>query len=110
MDERRLGQALRAIRRHRRGTLEFAAARAGISPAAASRIENGRLDLCSFRAVEAYAKSLGADLEFRIRSRGGDLDRLLNRRHGYMHERMARWWGDLPEWRPLPEHTFSIYG
>jgi len=110
MDERRVGSALRAIRRHRRWSLEHAAARAGLSSATASRIETGRLDRCSFHALDAYSRTLGADLSFSLRWRGGDLDRLLNRRHSYMHERMARIWQGLPEWQAVPEHSFSIFG
>src|SRR5438128_82934 len=106
MNSVRAGAALRAIRRHHRWTLGHAADKAGISASAASRIENGRWDLCSFDAVEDYARGLGASTDVYIRWRGGDIDRLINRRHSAMHERMAVLWKLLPEWQAIPEQSF----
>ena len=87
-----------------------AAQEAHISPTVASRLENGRLDLCSFHALEAYARGLGAEIDVLLRWRGGDLDRLLNRRHSAMHERMAKIWTAFDDWVAVPEVSFSIYG
>ena len=110
MDFRRPGNALRAIRVQKGWTLERAAATGGVSKAAASRIEGGRLDLCSIDAVDRYARGLGASLDLVVRWRGGDLDRLLNARHSAMHEQMARLWDTFGEWQAVPEVSFSIYG
>src|SRR5947209_17074695 len=101
MQPARVGAALRAIRRRLGWTLARAAAMSGLSSAVASRIENGRFDLCSYEAVEAYARALGADLEMFVRWRGGDLDRLLNRRHSAMHEAMAAMWPLYADWLAL---------
>lgn len=108
VDLRRAGHQLREIRRHRRWTLERAAAEAELSRATAWRIEAGRVD--SARELTAYASALGADVDVRVRWRGGDLDRLLNRRHAALHERMARLWSGYPAWAAVPEVTFAHFG
>ena len=71
-------------------------------------IEAGQHD--SARALTAYARALGADVKTYVRWHGGDLDRLVNRRHAAMHEQMARVWPDLPSWIAVPEVTFSVFG
>ena len=108
MDLVRAGRSLRTIRRHKGWTLERAAAEAELSRATAGRIEAGRHD--SARALTAYARALGADVKVYVRWHGGDLDRLLNRRHAAMHEQLARLWPDLPSWIAMPEVTFSVFG
>jgi transcriptional regulator with XRE-family HTH domain len=104
----RAGHALRAIRRHKGWTIARAAAEARISRTTAGRIEMGRHD--SVRALTAYAGALGADVRISVRWHGGDLDRLINRRHAAMHEHMARLWLDYPAWLAHPEVSFSIFG
>jgi transcriptional regulator with XRE-family HTH domain len=108
VDLGRAGRSLREIRRHKGWTLERAAAEADLSRATAGRIEAGRHD--SARALTAYARGLGADVSIYVRWHGGDLDRLLNRRHAAMHEQMARLWPGLPSWTAVPEVTFSVFG
>src|SRR5688572_1165430 len=108
MDHPRVGASLRAIRLQKGWTLRHAAEAAGISPAVASRRENGRID--SLASLNAHARGLGARVDIYVRWRGGDVDRLLNRRHSAMHEAMAQRFGTLPAWSPVPEVSFSIYG
>jgi hypothetical protein len=79
-----------------------------MSRATAGRIEAGTHD--SARDLTAYASGLGADVKVYVRWDGGDLDRLLNRRHAAMHEHMARMWQGLPTWLAHPEVSFSVFG
>jgi transcriptional regulator with XRE-family HTH domain len=108
MDLVRAGRALRAIRRHKRWTLERAAREAKLSLSTAWRIEAGRVD--SARELTAYARALGADVDLYVRWRAGELDRLLNGRHAAMHECMAQVWPRFGGWDAVPEVTFSVYG
>jgi transcriptional regulator with XRE-family HTH domain len=110
MNTTRVGNALREVRRYHRWTLARAASEARISAAVASRVENGRFDICSLEAINAYARGLGADVDLYVRWRGGDLNRLVNRRHSAMHEQMAALWKQWAEWEAVPEVSFSFYG
>jgi len=108
VDTIRAGRALRAIREHKSWTLQRAAAEAGISASTAWRIEAGRVE--SVDGLNRYARGLGAHVDVYVRWHGGDLDRVINRRHGAMHERMARLFEALPAWQAIPEASFSVYG
>jgi transcriptional regulator with XRE-family HTH domain len=89
--------------------LDLAAA-AGISPTTASRIERGHLEGVGLSAVRAVGGALDMSVQVVARWRGGELDRMLNRRHGAMHEALAQLFGMRPAWRLTPEISFSIYG
>jgi hypothetical protein len=41
---------------------------------------------------------------------GGQLERMVNRRHAALHEALARQFSRLAGWRLLAEVSFSIYG
>jgi transcriptional regulator with XRE-family HTH domain len=97
-----------AIRQHKGWTLRRAAAEAHLSPAQAWRVERGVVD--SADALTRYARGLGASVDLYVRYQGADLERLLNRRHSAMHERMARLFAGLRTWSPVPEASFSVYG
>jgi transcriptional regulator with XRE-family HTH domain len=104
----RAARVLREIRRHKGWTLRQAATEAGMSPAQAWRIEAGLID--SAAALTRYARGLGATVDVYVRYQGADLDRLLNRRHGLMHEQVGRMFESLPAWVAVPEVTYSVYG
>lgn len=108
MDISRAGRALRAIRRHRGWTLERAAAEARTSVTSAWRIEAGRVN--SARALDAYARGLGAQVDVYVRWHHGDLDRIVSGRHSAMHEHVARIWEQHPAWAAVPEVTFAHFG
>ena len=111
MQDTRLGSAVRLLR-HRRGLTQAAlAARAGVSAPSISRIERGHIDSFAVRTIRAVANELDIRVDVVPRWRSGDLDRLLNHRHGAFHEIVARWFGaKLPAWILAPEVSFSIYG
>lgn len=57
------------------------------------------------------ARVLDIQVSIAARSRGADLDRLINAKHAGLHESVARWFAtDLPEWALDPEVSYSIYG
>jgi hypothetical protein len=74
------------------------------------RIEHGRLASIPLGKLRAVAAALDARLDAVVRWHGGDLPRLLSARHSQMHEAMARFFGELPDWTAEPEVSFSIYG
>lgn len=110
MDDHRIGAALRAIRIRKRWRQVDVAERAGVSRWAIIGIERGRLAGLPLGTVRAVAAALDARLDTVLRWQGGDLPRLLSARHAAMHEVMARFFGDLPDWTAEPEVSFSIYG
>ena len=87
------------------------AKRSGMSQSAVSRIECGLVGPQSIDAVRALAATLEIRVVLLAQWRGGDLDRLLSRRHSVLHESVARMFRDLwPAWILAPEVSFSIYG
>ena len=76
-----------------------------------SRIERGRLDGVSIGTLLTVARVLDVQVSISARSRGADLDRLVNAKHAALHESVARWFeGALPEWVLAPEVSYSIFG
>jgi len=110
MTDQRFGAAIRAIRIRRRLRQVDLAAVAGVTRTTVSKIERGRLEEVGLSAVRAVAAALDIRVDVVARWRGGELDRLLGKRHGAMHEALAQSFARLPEWRLLPEVSFSIYG
>ena len=110
MDDQRIGAALRAIRTRKGWRQIDLAARAKVSRWIVLRIEQGRLASVPVGKLRAVAAALDARVDTVVRWHGGDLPRLLGARHSRLHEGMARFFGDLPEWIVEPEVSFSIYG
>jgi transcriptional regulator with XRE-family HTH domain len=110
MDDQRVGWALRAIRIKKRWRQIDLAKRARVSRWIVLRIEHGRLATVPVGKLRAVATALDARGDVIVRWQGGDLPRLLSARHSRMHEVMARFFGDLPDWTAEPEVSFSIYG
>ncbi|HEY2917341.1 MAG TPA: helix-turn-helix transcriptional regulator [Candidatus Limnocylindrales bacterium] len=109
MDGQRLGATLRAVRIQRGLRQLDVAGRAGVSDATVSRIERGHLGPITFETVEAVAAALEVRLDHRARTRGGELDRLMDARHASLGEWVI---GFLAEhgWVIRPEASFSVYG
>jgi transcriptional regulator with XRE-family HTH domain len=110
MEDQRIGSMLRAIRIRKRWRQSDLAARARVSRWMVLRIEHGRLATVPIGKLRAVAAALDARIDAVVRWQGGDLPRLLGARHSRMHEAMARFFGDLPDWTAEPEVSFSIYG
>jgi transcriptional regulator with XRE-family HTH domain len=81
-----------------------------VSRETVAQIERGNAATASVGAVRSAADALGARFDPMIRWQGGDLGRLLNRRHAAMHEAMARHMQSQEGWASEPEVSFSIYG
>lgn len=105
-----MGASLRTLRIRARWTQAELASRAGVSEADVSRIERGFADRVPMRKVRAIAQALDGWADYSLRWRGGDLDRVVNARHGALHEALARWLTQVGGWELAPEASFSIYG
>jgi transcriptional regulator with XRE-family HTH domain len=105
-----VGTAIRAVRIQRRMRQSDVAAAAGLSRGAVSLIERGHLDTLSLRTLRAVAGTLEVRLDLGAQWRGGELGRLLNRRHSALHEAVAARFAELPGWTYRPEVSFSVFG
>jgi len=83
---------------------------AGVSHATVSLLERGRLGAMSVRTVRLVAAAVDVHVEMTGRWRGGDADRLLNRRHSLLANRVAALLRTEPGWAVEPEVSFSVYG
>jgi transcriptional regulator with XRE-family HTH domain len=110
MDDLRVGAALRAARIRRRLRQCDVAAAAGLSESSVSRMERGHFETLSLRAIRAIAAVLEVRVELLPRSRGADLDRLLNAGHASLAEQVIQWLTGLDGWVVRPEASFSHYG
>ena len=110
MDDQRIGWSLRSIRVRKRWRQEDLAARAKVSRWVVMRIEQGRLTSIPLGKVRAVAAALDARVDAIVRWQGGDMSRLVSVRHARMHEIIARYFQDLPNWIIEPEVSFSVYG
>jgi transcriptional regulator with XRE-family HTH domain len=111
MDDVQFGTVFRQVRQRRGWRQADVAARSGVSQSAVSRIECGQVGPQSIDTVRAVAVALEIRVGLVAQWRGGDLDRLVNRRHSALHESVARMFRDeLPAWILAPEVSFSIYG
>jgi hypothetical protein len=82
---------------------------ADASQGTVSLVERGH---CRSLSLETVRK-IGAALDVRVDLvgwwRGGELDRLLNRRHSLLAESVAAALGETPGWVVQPEVSFAIY-
>ncbi len=77
---------------------------------AVSNAERGRIGRLTVEQVDRLAEALDGQVDLRLRWRGDELDRLLNRDHSALHEQVARLFLGTPGWVISPEVSFSIYG
>lgn len=110
VDDLRFGSTVRSLRLHRGWRQADLATAAASSGAAISRIERGHLDSVAVGTLRGVAAALDVRVDLVPRWRGGDLDRLLNRRHARLHESFARRIRGEAGWTMRPEVSFSIYG
>jgi transcriptional regulator with XRE-family HTH domain len=104
-----IGWALRSLRRRKGWRQVDLAARVGVSQPAVSAAECGRLDEISLSTLRRLFEACGGDLVVTVRWRGGELDRLLDRAHAELVERIARRLTQLG-WEVFVEVSFSRYG
>jgi transcriptional regulator with XRE-family HTH domain len=106
----RLGRIFRAVRLRLHLRQIDVARRAGVSDAAVSRIERGRLTEVSLATLLKIADVLEIRLEIVARWRGGDLDRMVNARHSALAEDVVASLLDRPGWELKPEVSFNVGG
>jgi transcriptional regulator with XRE-family HTH domain len=110
MDDQRLGAAIRAVR-IRRGLRQLDLAQsADVSRTTVSLVERGHWQRLSIETVRRIAAAVDVRVEVTPRWRGGDLDRLLSRRHSLLAERVASLVRSHAGWVTVPEVSFAIYG
>jgi transcriptional regulator with XRE-family HTH domain len=110
MDDQRLGAVIRTVRKRRRLLQADLAAASGLSRATVSLLERGHCETLSLVAIRRIAASVDVRVDLVGRWRGGDLDRLLNRRHSLLAESFAAAMARVHGWEIEPEVSFAIYG
>jgi transcriptional regulator with XRE-family HTH domain len=110
MDDQRLSASIRTVRIRRGWRQVDLAIRAGVSRATISLVERGHWQSLSMDTVREIAAVLDVRVDVVPRWRGGDLDRLLSRRHSMLAEHVASLLLDHSGWAAVPEVSFSIYG
>jgi transcriptional regulator with XRE-family HTH domain len=110
VDDQSVGIAFRATRIRKGWTQQELGARCRVSHGLVSLIERGHLDSLSLRALRRVARELGILIVLRLRSRGGDVDRLVSAGHAALHEELARHLNELPDWLHAPEVSFAVFG
>jgi transcriptional regulator with XRE-family HTH domain len=109
VDDQRLGAAARAVRLRRGLRQQDIASLAGVSHATVSLLERGHCDTLSMATIRRIAGVIDIRVDMVGRWRGGDLDRLLNRKHSALAESVAASMQHAG-WVVEPEVSFSIYG
>ena len=110
MDDLQFGSIVRAVRKRRALSQVDLARAAGVSHATVSLVERGHCDKLSLHTVRSIASALDIRVELLGRWRGGELDRLMSRRHSMLGESFAAFVLAHPGWTVEPEVSFSIYG
>lgn len=111
MDDLRVGSMVRMLRLRKGWRQQDLAREGGTSRATISRVERGHFGSLPLDRIRAICATLDIRLDLQPRWRGGDLDRMLSRRHSALHESLTREMATaFPEWEIAPEVSFSIYG
>lgn len=109
MNNIQIGRAARALR-HRLGLRQAdIAERVGLGHDVVSRIERGRIDGLTVRTLRQLFDGFDAEAVITIRWRGGELDRLVDRRHAGLGELVLARLERLG-WTVEPEVSYSEYG
>ena len=107
MDDLRFGQIVRGVRRRRALRQVDLARLAGFSQQTVSDLERGRFD--SLRVIRKIAGVLEIRVPLAPEWRGGDVDRLLDRRHAALVDAGMAALQDAG-WETIAEFTFNRYG
>jgi transcriptional regulator with XRE-family HTH domain len=109
VNDLQIGRAARALR-HRLGLRQVdVAGRVGIGHDVVSRLERGRLDGLTVRTLRRLFGAFDAEVVILIRWRGGELDRLIDRRHAGLAEQVVARLERLG-WTVVPEISYSEFG
>ncbi len=109
MEDLRIGQLFRAVRRRLGWRQVDVARRAGVSQQLIASVEAGRLDELTVRTLRAIGAALQIQLPFDPRWRGGVGDALLDARHAAIVGAVVTVLRSLG-WSCILEYTFSQYG
>ena len=109
MDDARVGNLLRAVRRRRGWRQADVARAAGLPQTSVSRAERGQLERLTLSTTRRIAAALEVALQFDPRWRGGETARLLDELHANLVERCATILRRAG-WEVIIEFTFSVYG
>jgi transcriptional regulator with XRE-family HTH domain len=109
MDDYRLGRMAWVLRQRLELRQEDVAARAAVSHDTVSRLERGDIDGMTLATIRRTFAVFDTEVVLYVRWRGGDIDRLLDRRHAAMGETLAGRLSDLG-WTVMPEVSFSEFG
>ncbi len=81
-----------------------------MSRGAVSLLERGHLEALTTGALRRVAAAVDVRIDLVPRWRGGEVDRMLGRRHSMLHEAFARHLRAQSGWTFRPEVSYSIYG
>lgn len=109
MDRAHIGNTFRAIRVELRLRQADVGRRAGVSQQTVSKVERGRFGGLSVDAYSRIADVLDADVQLVPRWRGPKLDRLLDRRHAFLQNRVVETLVAL-SWEVHTEQSFNHFG
>jgi transcriptional regulator with XRE-family HTH domain len=109
MNDIQVGRLARALR-HRLGWRQVdVATRARAGHDVVSRLERGRLEGLTLRTLRRLFAAFDAEVVITIRWRGGEIERILDRRDSGLAGIVAERLGGLG-WTVVPEVSFSEYG
>lgn len=109
MNNIQIGRVARALRHRLALRQADIAERVGLGHDVVSRIERGRIDGLTIRSLRSLFEGFDAEVVITIRWRGGELDRIVDRRHAALAEAVAAALRRLG-WAVEPEVSFSEFG
>jgi transcriptional regulator with XRE-family HTH domain len=109
MDDRRIGRLMRAVRQRRELRQSDLAARCGVSQTVISKLERGRLESIGLATLRRVAAELDVAVVMSATWGGGQGDRLLDRAHAAMVDRVINVLAGLG-WETTAEFTFNHFG
>jgi transcriptional regulator with XRE-family HTH domain len=108
-DPQRIGRSIRAIRIRLGWRQEDLALRCGSSRAFVSKLERGLSQTADLGRIDRICRTLGAELDVRVRWRGEAMDRLLDEAHAALVERTVALLR-AAAWEVALEVTFNVFG
>lgn len=109
MDDSQVGSVIRAVRIRRGLRQADVAALAGVSQAAVSAIESGRIERTTIHALRRVAGAVGVSVALTPRWRGAETAKLLDERHAALVRAVVARLGAIG-WDARTEPTFNIRG
>jgi transcriptional regulator with XRE-family HTH domain len=109
VDDVRIGQIARALRRRKRWRQSDLAGRVDCHQTTISRLERGHLATLSVELIRRIFVALEARFEGVVSWRGADVERLLDDRHAEIVDGLAAFLA-TPGWLVIADETYSEYG